>query len=249
MTDLRGPPVARRRPLLAGIALLATSFGLGAALRNNLAGTPLDSWFQRETVTESRHPGQPGFNDQLYVALTQATRAGASPGVIYLVVILSLAILWMGTRDRRPAPSKRTLALALAPALAVTIAAGSAELVMKPLIDRRMIGNESVLTYPSGHAVATASVVSATLIVMLGLRRPCINRAQQMLWGTAVFALIVIPLVVGLDMAMLRSHFLTDVVGGWAWGCGWGLLTGVSLARPVVPRRLHARRRSSMASA
>ena len=76
------------------------------------------------------------------------------------------------------------------------------------------------LSYPSGHASGIASLVTVALILAWPLLR---TRARR--WALAAGVLLV--LVVGLTRMWLGVHFLSDVVGGWALGVGWSLLTAL----------------------
>jgi undecaprenyl-diphosphatase len=76
------------------------------------------------------------------------------------------------------------------------------------------------LSYPSGHASGIATLVSVALILAWPLLAA---RARR--WALAVG--IVLVLVVGLTRMWLGVHFLSDVVGGWALGVGWSLLTAL----------------------
>jgi undecaprenyl-diphosphatase len=76
------------------------------------------------------------------------------------------------------------------------------------------------LSYPSGHASGIASLVTVALIVAWPLLAA---RARR--WWLVVGILVV--LLVGLTRMWLGVHFLTDVVGGWALGVAFSLLTAL----------------------
>jgi membrane-associated phospholipid phosphatase len=241
MTSARAPRLEGLRRLASlGLGLLAASFTLGVVLRHNFAGTSLDRWFQRLTVAGARQPGQPGYHHRLAVALTQTARIGTGSALLGFAGIAVVIILAAGIKggDRyRPA---RRVWLGLAPVVALGLAAVS------------MVGNESIVIYPSGHSVTTAAIAFATIAVLVRLRsgRTQVRRRADG-WG-AVGALVgLVPIAVGLAMAVLRAHFLTDVIGGWLWGGGWGLLTSSLCVSWVErqPKRRRGRRVSSMASA
>ena len=76
------------------------------------------------------------------------------------------------------------------------------------------------LSFPSGHASGVATLVTVALVLawpLLGSR----GRA----WSLTVGAVLV--LVVGLTRMWLGVHYLSDVVGGWAFGLAWTLGTAV----------------------
>jgi membrane-associated phospholipid phosphatase len=76
------------------------------------------------------------------------------------------------------------------------------------------------LSYPSGHSSGIATLVTVALIMawplLAGRARP---RARA--------AGVLLVLLVGLTRMWLGVHFLSDVVGGWALGIGWSLLTAL----------------------
>jgi membrane-associated phospholipid phosphatase len=76
------------------------------------------------------------------------------------------------------------------------------------------------LSYPSGHSSGIATLVTVALIMAWPLLA---GRARH--WALAAGVLLV--LLVGLTRMWLGVHFLSDVVGGWALGVGWSLLTAL----------------------
>ena len=76
------------------------------------------------------------------------------------------------------------------------------------------------LSYPSGHSSGIATLVTVALIMAWPLLA-----ARGRHWALAVGVLLV--LLVGLTRMWLGVHFLSDVVGGWALGVGWSLLTAL----------------------
>ena len=76
------------------------------------------------------------------------------------------------------------------------------------------------LSFPSGHSSGIATLVTVALIMAWPLLA---GRARH--WALAAGVLLV--LLVGLTRMWLGVHFLSDVVGGWALGVGWSLLTAL----------------------
>jgi membrane-associated phospholipid phosphatase len=76
------------------------------------------------------------------------------------------------------------------------------------------------LSFPSGHSSGIATLVTVALILAWPLLA---TRARR--WALAAGAALV--LLVGLTRIWLGVHFLSDVVGGWALGVGWSLLTAL----------------------
>jgi membrane-associated phospholipid phosphatase len=75
----------------------------------------------------------------------------------------------------------------------------------------------ATLSFPSGHSSGVACLVTVALVVAWPLLAPAARRV----WAAAGVALV---LLVGLTRMWLGVHFLSDVVGGWAFGAGWALL-------------------------
>jgi membrane-associated phospholipid phosphatase len=76
------------------------------------------------------------------------------------------------------------------------------------------------LSYPSGHSSGIATLVTVALVLAWPLLAP---RARH--W--ALTAGVALVLLVGLTRMWLGVHFFSDVVGGWALGVGWSLLTAL----------------------
>ena len=76
------------------------------------------------------------------------------------------------------------------------------------------------LSYPSGHSSGIATLVTVALVLAWPLMAA---RARR--WALA--GGIALVLLVGLTRMWLGVHFLSDVVGGWALGLGWALLTAL----------------------
>jgi undecaprenyl-diphosphatase len=84
-------------------------------------------------------------------------------------------------------------------------------------------------SFPSGHSAAAAAVLLSIAAVLAGhTSRP---RARAYLFGVAVL----LTLVVGVSRVYLGVHYPTDVLGGWALGTAWALLSA------LVARRLRRR--------
>jgi undecaprenyl-diphosphatase len=76
------------------------------------------------------------------------------------------------------------------------------------------------LSFPSGHSSGIATLVTVALVMAWPLMAaPARHRALA--------AGIALVLLVGLTRMWLGVHFLSDVLGGWALGVGWSLLTAL----------------------
>jgi membrane-associated phospholipid phosphatase len=76
------------------------------------------------------------------------------------------------------------------------------------------------LSYPSGHSSGIATVVTVALV----LAWPLLAAHAR---HRALAAGVLLVLLVGLTRMWLGVHFLSDVLGGWALGVGWVLLTAL----------------------
>lgn len=76
------------------------------------------------------------------------------------------------------------------------------------------------LSYPSGHSSGIATLVAVALILAWPLMAAHARRLALALG-------ILLVLLVGVTRMLLGVHYLTDVVGGWALGVGWSLLTAL----------------------
>jgi membrane-associated phospholipid phosphatase len=76
------------------------------------------------------------------------------------------------------------------------------------------------LSFPSGHSSGIATLVTVALVMAWPLMAA---RARH----RALAAGIALALLVGLTRMWLGVHFLSDVLGGWALGVGWSLLTAL----------------------
>jgi undecaprenyl-diphosphatase len=78
------------------------------------------------------------------------------------------------------------------------------------------------LSYPSGHSSGVATLVTVALV----LAWPYLAAgAMRRLW-VAVGVLLVV--LVGVTRIWLGVHYLSDVLGGWALGLSWTLLTAAA---------------------
>ena len=80
--------------------------------------------------------------------------------------------------------------------------------------------------FPSGHSSGIATLVTIALV----LAWPRLSTRQRRLALAVGLALVVL---VGLTRMWLGVHFLSDVLGGWAFGAAWTLL--VALAFDALP--------------
>ncbi len=115
--------------------------------------------------------------------------------ILALVLILVTALMLL----KRPAAALLAL---LGPAMAEVLT----EMVLKPLIGRRLDGG---LAYPSGHTTAIFSVALVVVVALLG-------SARGPSWSRVVGGLVALVLAgaVGVSLVIAGDHYPTDVVGG-----------------------------------
>jgi membrane-associated phospholipid phosphatase len=91
------------------------------------------------------------------------------------------------------------------------------------------------LSFPSGHSSGVATSVAVALVLAWPLLAPPARRAWLAV-GVALVALV------GLSRMWLGVHYLSDVLGGWAFGLAWTLLVAVAFGalpggRAALPGR------------
>jgi undecaprenyl-diphosphatase len=85
------------------------------------------------------------------------------------------------------------------------------------------------LSFPSGHSSGIATLVTVALL----LAWPLLTRRTRR-WAMVVGVVLVV--LVGLTRMWLGVHYLSDVLGGWALGVGWSLLTALVFGALVEGR-------------
>jgi membrane-associated phospholipid phosphatase len=111
---------------------------------------------------------------------------------------------------------------------AIMMLGASLNELLKALFDRprpdlwRSPDPSTGLSFPSGHAMSTATLVAALVV----LAWPTRWRAPVVIAGSAAL------ITVGLSRLVLGVHYPSDVLGGWAFAFAW-----VSGVRLVLMRR------------
>lgn len=122
----------------------------------------------------------------------------ADPGSVIVICVLLFALFMLMNRTR----------LAVLAVLGPALAGGLVDLVLKPLFDRHL---GSMLSFPSGHTAATASLALVVIFAMIGPSRlpwPSVLRWLIALAATASVPVIAIALIGG------GYHYATDTLGG-----------------------------------
>jgi hypothetical protein len=185
-----------RRPLLArrGLAVVIV---IGAVLATAALGV------------RYAHTRAPGRFDRHVDAAIQRRVAGhphlvvhivdlANPGSIVVICAVLCALFLLLNRTR----------LAVLAVLGPGLAGGLVDLVLKPLFDRHL---DTMLSFPSGHTAATASLALVVLCATIGPGRllwPVVVRWLIAAAATASVPIIAIALVGG------GYHYATDTIGG-----------------------------------
>jgi undecaprenyl-diphosphatase len=121
------------------------------------------------------------------------------------IACVVMAVVFFTTGRRRAA-----LLAVLGPA----VAAGVAEFVLKPLINRRL---HDYLSFPSGHTTGAVSVAVVIVVVLLGPSRPA--------WPPTLrypLAAVAVLGAVAVATALVGSgyHYATDTLGGFCVAIG-----------------------------
>ena len=154
-------------------------------------------------------------HEPLLRAIAHAFTLLGDPTLLIAASLLALLWLWRMRRGR--------LGLAL---LAVTLTGRALSEAQKYWIARARPNIEPHLvvvktsSFPSGHATSSMIFYLTLALVIAANGR----------WRfSATAAAVAISLLVGISRVMLGVHWPSDVVGGWAFGMLWVLLT----LRPV----------------
>jgi len=185
-----------RQPLLArrGLAVVIV---IGAVLATAALGV------------RYAHTRTPGRIDRHLDAAIQRRLAGhphlvvriidlADPGSIIVICALLCALFLLLNRTR----------LAVLAVVGPGLAGGLVDLVLKPLFNRHLA---TMLSFPSGHTAATASLALVVICAMVGPGRlpwPMVLRWLIALAATASVPIMAIALVDG------GYHYATDTIGG-----------------------------------
>ena len=215
-------PAARRLAAALVIAAVVGPAALGLLLAGHSGPGRVDGWVDGQI--DARLGRFPHLTDFIYL--------GDSLWVVVIAAAMVVACLL--TRRFRGA---------LLVAIAVPVAGGLTDHILKPLVDRTSNG---ALTYPSGHTAAVTTMAVAAVLVLTGPGRPPLPAAPRWLLSAALLALI--PCVaVGLVIA--HYHFFTDTIGGAGLGITVVLGTALGLDAAAARRAPGPLRRAARAPA
>jgi membrane-associated phospholipid phosphatase len=205
-------PAARRAAAAVTAACVIVTAALGLLLAGHAQAGRVDGWIDgRLDARLGRHPRLADVN---YLG---------DPFWVVAICAAAVAALLVFRRYRG----------ALLVAIAVPLAGGLTDHVLKPLVDRTNYGS---LTYPSGHTTAVTAMAVAAVVVLTGPGRPALPAAARWLLSAALLALIP-AIAVGLVIA--HYHFFSDTIGGA--GVGIAVVLGTALALDAAAARLRAR--------
>jgi membrane-associated phospholipid phosphatase len=108
-------------------------------------------------------------------------------------------------------------------AVAVPLASAVTELLLKPLVDRTMLG---ALSYPSGHSTGMFALAGVSAVLLTGPSRPGLPAAARVLLALAGYLAAV---AVAVALIGLSAHYFTDTVAGAAVGTAAVLVTAFTL--------------------
>jgi len=215
-------PRTARRPLLypAGrgpaaalaIACVIITAVLGLLLAGHSQPGRLDGWVDGHI--DARLGRHPHLADLTYLG---------DPFWVVVICAVAVAACLLARRWRG----------ALLVAIAVPVAGGLTDHILKPLVDRT---NYGALAYPSGHTTAVAAMAVVAVLILTGPGRPPLPAALR--WVLSAGLLALIPCVaVGLVIA--HYHYFTDTIGGA--GVGIAVALGTALVLDAAAARLGTR--------
>jgi undecaprenyl-diphosphatase len=183
----------------------------------------LGAWFQ--------HTEWPGWLDKA-VDRPLYTGLGGHRGLLLPVAALGTAVpvTVMACALVLASLVLRRWRAAVLVAVAVPVASGLTELLLKPVIGRTI---EGAFSFPSGRATGAFSIAAALAVLLIDPARPRRPAALRVLVSVAA---VLLAAAVAVAAIALRFHYFTDTVGGAAVG------TGTVLATALILDRLAARR-------
>lgn len=154
-----------------------------------------------------------------------AHRVADLGGSAAVLLIVAAIVVWSLVR-RQP----RGIALAI---LGPTVSIVITEYVLKPVVDRRLLG---YLTYPSGHSTGAFSVATVLAVLLMG---------PGLRWHPAARAAVIVVLyavcvAVAVSLVAAAYHVPTDTIGGAGVAIATVLLLAVAIDA-VADRRLRRR--------
>jgi undecaprenyl-diphosphatase len=181
----------RRASVVAAVGLVA--LGAWVAGAGDLPG-------DRQVLSDLRSPEAAALVSPVRVA---DAVTGSWP-VLLVAALLALALARAGrTADAR--------FVAVSVSGAVVASAGLKRVVGRPRPSLLPLEDASALSFPSGHATATAALSAAVVLVAVGSR-----------WiVVAVVAGASLVVVAAAAQLLLARHYPSDIAAGWLLGVAW----------------------------
>jgi membrane-associated phospholipid phosphatase len=198
---------------MAGGLLLVLVVVLAVRLRSTVGPLGVDAWVARHLVGRL-----PGGHTEAGKPYGWIARFGA-PGFVF--VLTTLAVLW--------AVRRRDLLGGLLAVIAPGLALVLAEVVIKPVVARKINASDVIFVFPSGTVAVVVACVASTVVLVYRW----FGRARATAAGVA---LGVIGLIVSVSVVEVGWHYATDAIGGLAVG-GIAALAAARVLTPVVPQR------------
>jgi membrane-associated phospholipid phosphatase len=205
-------PAARRPAAALATGCVIITAVLGVLLAGHSRAGRLDGWIDGHIGAWLG--GHPRLADITYLG---------DPSWVVVICAAAVAACLLARRWRG----------ALLVAIAVPVAGGLTDHILKPLVDRTAGGS---LEYPSGHTTAVATMVVAAVLILTGPGRPALPAALR--WVLSAGLLALIPCV-AVGLVINHFHYFTDTVGGAAVGIAVAL--GTALALDAAAARLGRR--------
>lgn len=191
------------------LAFALLSLTLFGALANEMLEAetqPLDFWaLHAAQQWRVSHP--------LIESVMRDLSGVGSTVVLTLMTVLAAGYLWVRAQRARAA------------AMAVAMASGAVAVsVLKYSFGRARPDPalaaflQDGFSFPSGHA----SMSAVFFLTVGGLLAQAQDRLQVRVYLIAASALI--TGLIGISRVLLGAHWISDVVGGWAFGAGWAAL-------------------------
>src|SRR4051794_7964485 len=214
-----GPDGASRFPQRAALIAAVACVTVVAVL-----GLGVATHFGRQLRLDAAVSRALYAGDSRSAAVNDLLQVLTAPGLtVFRVVVLLPAVVWLVLRRFWWTVAWVLTAIVLVAPLTTAIK----ELVgrVRPDFVNGGARLES-LSFPSGHSSGSATLVTVVLV----LAWPLLGRTGRRVCLALGIALAVL---VGLTRMWLGVHFLSDVLGGWAFGVAWTLT--VALAFDALP--------------
>jgi membrane-associated phospholipid phosphatase len=185
---------------------------LGAAVANSTSPDGLDRVLDRGLI--ARYAGHESLI--LWVA---------NLGSAIQIVVLAAAVGALALVLRKPRG-------ALLVVLALPLASGITELILKPLVHRTA---GPAYAFPSGHSTGVFTLAFVVVLLMIERHRPVLSQLVRALVAVAAVA---VAIAVAAALVAARYHYATDTVGGA--GVALVIVLSVSLLIDALAERRRA---------